>query len=140
MWHVTVIFFYIILPPSQNISKSRSKKLMYLIQNLDQIHSFLLTNFYLYFGTKGVVRVPRQPRNQSVCSFLSNSLLDMREKEGRERKTQNQFMSKDQFMNLLNPLHLYYLYTPILSYVLHLLIFLNYLFSLFFFQFNYKIK
>jgi hypothetical protein len=26
--------------------------LMYLVQNLDQIHSLLLTNFYLYFGTE----------------------------------------------------------------------------------------
>jgi hypothetical protein len=27
---------------------------MYLVKDLDQIHSLLLTNFYLYFETEGV--------------------------------------------------------------------------------------
>jgi hypothetical protein len=31
--------------------------MMYLVHNLDQIQSLLLTNFYLYFITEGVLKL-----------------------------------------------------------------------------------
>jgi hypothetical protein len=40
-------------------AKVSQRKLMYLVKDLDHIHSFLLTNFCLYFGTDGVTNMIR---------------------------------------------------------------------------------
>jgi hypothetical protein len=44
-----------ILSSSQNISKIGQRKLMYLVKDLDQGHSLLLTNFCLHSVMDGVI-------------------------------------------------------------------------------------
>jgi hypothetical protein len=48
------------------------KNLMYLVKDLDQVHSLLLTNFYLYFGIEGVYIVTEF---ESKSFYLSNLRL-----------------------------------------------------------------